>query len=159
MPPKRVNPRRIKIHHVYTFDEVARVLGVHKNTVRAWHRDGLSVITDRRPYLVTGRDLRCYLDRKRDVRKVRCAPGTIYCLKCRAPRAPAMGMVDYRPKNSTTGNLIALCTECSTTMYRCTRKTEIGHIMPGIEVSFTEPEPSIDGCSSHSLNCDKEEDR
>ena len=33
---RRFNPRRVKIHRNYTVEEVARLFGVHKNTVRDW---------------------------------------------------------------------------------------------------------------------------
>lgn len=30
------NPRRVKAHHTYTIGELARLFGLHVNTVRAW---------------------------------------------------------------------------------------------------------------------------
>ena len=46
---RRFNPRRVKVHRSYTVDEVARMFEAHKNTVRAWLRDGLKPIDQRRP--------------------------------------------------------------------------------------------------------------
>jgi DNA-binding transcriptional MerR regulator len=62
MARKRLNPRRAKIHRNYSFEEIARLFGVHKQTVRNWQKEGLSVLTAKRPYLVLGRSLRTFLD-------------------------------------------------------------------------------------------------
>ncbi len=43
MARRRVDPRRIRTHFAYTVEEAARSLGVHKNTIRAWIKDGLPV--------------------------------------------------------------------------------------------------------------------
>jgi hypothetical protein len=144
---KRINPRRIKIHHSYTMDEAARLLGVHKNTVRGWINDGLEVIDDQRPFLITGHCLKSYHESKREKRRVRCKPGTIYCLKCRTGRSPAEGMVNYQPTTKTTGDLIAICNQCGTMMYRRIRKADIGDVMPNLHVTVMEPKRSINETS------------
>ena len=41
MPARRVDPRRIKLHRLYTVDDVVRALDVHPNTVRNWIGQGL----------------------------------------------------------------------------------------------------------------------
>ena len=41
MSARRANPNAIKLHYSYTVGELAAVLGVHKNTVRNWQREGL----------------------------------------------------------------------------------------------------------------------
>ena len=38
MGKRHPNPRLIKIHRSYTVEEIAAVLGVHRNTVRQWIR-------------------------------------------------------------------------------------------------------------------------
>ena len=48
MAVRRLNPGLVKIHRSYSIDQVARTLGVHKNTVANWLKDGLSpMISDR----------------------------------------------------------------------------------------------------------------
>ena len=37
--PRNLNPNRAKIHRNYTVGEVASLLNIHKNTVRAWIKD------------------------------------------------------------------------------------------------------------------------
>jgi hypothetical protein len=54
---RRLNPRRVKVHRNYTVEEVAKLYGVHKNTVRDWLKAGLPKIDGRRPILILGRQL------------------------------------------------------------------------------------------------------
>ena len=86
--PKRITPNLAKIHRGYLVSEVAEVFGVHKNTVRAWLRDGLPVCDDQHPMLILGRDLKAYLQSKQRQRKRPCKVDEMYCLKCRAPKTP-----------------------------------------------------------------------
>jgi MerR HTH family regulatory protein len=53
--------RRIKIHRTYTVEEIARVLDVHKHTVRRWEKVGLLAIDDHRPKLFRGPDVHVFL--------------------------------------------------------------------------------------------------
>ena len=41
MGSRHPNPRLAKIHRSYSVEEIARLFRVHKNTVRAWLRQGL----------------------------------------------------------------------------------------------------------------------
>jgi len=67
-------------------------------------------------------------------------------------------MVEYKPMNNTSGNLIALCTDCGTMMYRRARKQAIEAIMPNLAIQITEAEPSIIERTPPPLNCDKMKD-
>jgi hypothetical protein len=90
------NPRRAKIHRSYTVEEVARLYEVHRNTVRQWIKQGLLVCDERRPILILGSDLTAFLTRKRAQNKRPCKQGEVYCVRCRVPQAPALGMADYK---------------------------------------------------------------
>ena len=48
------NHRLVKVHRSYSVEEISSLLGVHKNTVRAWLKQGLPPIDGRRPTLVHG---------------------------------------------------------------------------------------------------------
>ena len=66
MAQRLPNPRLAKIHRNYTVEEVARLYGVHRNTVRQWiKRDGLPICDDGRPVLILGGELAAFLTRKR----------------------------------------------------------------------------------------------
>ena len=65
MRKRRPNYRLVKIHRSYTVEEVARLFGTHKNTVRAWVKAGLPTCDSKRPTLVLGRDLAAYLQARR----------------------------------------------------------------------------------------------
>ncbi len=159
MPARRINPRRIKLHRPYSVDEVARTLSVHKNSVRGWIKGGLATVDRSRPMLILGHELRAYLESKRKTAKRPCPPGTLYCFKCRRPRAPAMGMVEATCQNASTGNLTALCGDCGTMMHRRARLDAISTIMPNLDVQIREAEPRIYERPAPSLNCDNLKDQ
>jgi excisionase family DNA binding protein len=97
-------------------EEAARVTGCAKGTIRRWIKSGgLPAITDQRPHLILGGDLADYL-KARAVSGPKLQLHECYCFRCRAPRMPALGMADYVPLTSTTGNLTALCAICTTVM-------------------------------------------
>lgn len=139
MAMRRVNPRAVKMHRSYTARELADRLGVHKNTIRHWQDAGLAPIDLSRPALFHGETVRSFLIRRNASRKRPCPPGTLYCLRCRAPRAPALGMVDYVETKRGTGNLKALCEACGATMHRRARHASLADVMPGIAVQIRQP--------------------
>jgi hypothetical protein len=153
---RRINPRRIKVHHCYTVEEAARTLGVHKNTVRGWRAKDLKPIDKRKPILFAGRDLRTFLERMNSGRKQPSPKGHFYCFRCRASRRPAMGMVDYVPITPISGNLKALCAECGTLMHRRARQADVDAVMPGIAVQIPGAQPRLSEPVSAPLNCDFE---
>lgn len=112
------NWRLVKIHRNYSVEEAAKLLRVHKNSIRDWIRRGLPVIDERRPVLILGPALREFLVQRRSKNKRPCAPGQIYCVRCRCPQHPAGGMADYKPIMATGGNLVGICPACDALMYR-----------------------------------------
>lgn len=154
MSRQLINPRAIKLHRTYSVEETARVLGVHKNSVRGWRKQGLLPIDNSRPVLFLGGDLRAFLEKRRASRKRPCRPGTLYCFRCREPRAPALGMVDWTPINAHTGNLSALCSVCETQMHRRAGRDALATVMPNLTVQITEGPSRFNGERIPSLNCD-----
>ena len=154
MAARRINPYAVKVHRSYDTGELAGCLGVHKNTVRHWQREGLKPNDTRRPLLFQGERVRAFLTARIAKRKRPCPPGTLYCFRCRQPRPPALGMVDYLAVTAASGNLRAMCTICETIMHRRVRRTALSAIMPGLDVQFGEAPPRLKGRPPPSLVCD-----
>ncbi len=152
----RVNPNRVKLHRSYSVEELARCLQVHKNTVRHWQAKGLEPIDKARPVLFQGATVRAYLAGQNASRKRPCPAGTMFCLRCREPRQPALGMVEYVPLRPASGNLRGLCQQCATLMHRRVRLVEIERTMPECTVQHMQAPPSLSGRTGPSLNCDSE---
>ena len=136
MPARRVNPNTVKLHRSYSARELATCCGVHKNTIRHWQDAGLTPLDKSRPLIFHGETVRQFLAFRNASRKRPCRPGTFYCLRCREPRAPALGMVEYVEAKPGTGNLQALCEACGATMNRRARQVALVAVMPGIAVQI-----------------------
>lgn len=154
MSAKRINPRLIKIHRSYSVEDIARTLSVHKNSVRSWIKSGLPTVDNTRPVLVLGNELKAWLENRLKANKRPCPIGTIYCFKCREPKAPALGMIEYKPMDCSSGNLNALCEACGTVMHRRIKQIDISIKMPDLDVQIREALPSIIERAQPSLNCD-----
>lgn len=132
------NPRIVKIHRSYTVEEVATLLGKHKNTVRDWIKRGLPALVEKRPTLILGGALRKFLDSKRAAGKRPCQPGEMYCFGCRAPRKPAGNMADYVPLTDTLGKLIALCPGCGKLMSQHASIAKIERFQGFLDITTTQ---------------------
>jgi len=156
MSRRRANPNLVKLHRNYTARELADRLGVHKNTVRHWQRDGLKPIDEQRPFLFTGVAVRAFLAGRYAKRKRPCPVGTLYCFGCREPRQPVARSVEYVEMRPGSGNLGAVCIECGTIMHRRVRQAAIHSVLPGLLVQIREAPPRLSGPSDPSLDCDQE---
>lgn len=153
---KRINPRLAKVHRSYSVVELADLLSVHKHTVRSWQKVGLPTVDGTRPVLIHGDEFQEWWNERRKAAKRPLRPGQFYCCKCRAPKAPALGMVEYVATNPAAGNLKALCERCDTLMHRRTRLAEIAAKMPGLAVQITEAPSSLSVRARPSPNPDKQ---
>jgi excisionase family DNA binding protein len=154
MGKRNPNPRLAKIHRTYSVEEVASLFGVHRNTVRAWVKRGLPTNDDRRPMLILGRDLVAFLHARRTKNKRICQPGELYCVRCRAPKAPAGDMADYQPVTETLGNLIAICSDCDAIIYRRVNLTKLEHVRGKLEITMPQALPHIDESAQPCVNSD-----
>jgi hypothetical protein len=135
--------------------ELANTLGAHKHTVRGWIKGGLPTVDCTRPVLVLGSDFQSWWSKRRKVGKRPLKPGQLYCFKCRQPKAPALGMVEYAASNAVTGNLKAMCETCGTMMHRRARLAAVAAVMPDLDVKRTEAPPRLMEREHPSLNADK----
>jgi hypothetical protein len=138
MRKRHPNHRLVKTHRNYTVEEIARLFGIHKNTVRSWVKTGLATIDDERPMLILGPVLIDFLKNRRAKNKRPCKPGQLYCLRCRTPKFPAGAMAEYKPVTEKFGNLIAICPDCDTMMYQRISLAKIGQICEKIDISLPE---------------------
>jgi len=130
------NPQLVKIHRSYTVEEVARLLGKHKNTVRNWVKDGLATIHDKRPMLILGLDIVAFLQARRVKNKQSCKPGQLYCVRCRVPKFPAGDMADYEPVTEKFGNLTAICPDCDSIINRRVSLARIWQVCGNLDITF-----------------------
>jgi hypothetical protein len=156
MAARYPSPRRVKLHHVYTVEELALTLGKHKHTIRRWIAEGLRTIDGRRPTMIRGADARAFLESQRSSRRRRCGPAEMYCFKCRAPKSAAGDIADLEITTATTGRLIGICPDCSTLMHRAVNPTKIDHLRTVLQVAVRTAPTRIADSSNPKLNVDLE---
>jgi Helix-turn-helix domain len=158
MKKRHLNHRLVKIHRSYTVEEVAKLFGVHKHTVRHWVKDGLTAIDDKRPMLILGQVLAAFLQARRAKNKQTCKPGELYCVRCRAPKSPAGDMAEYVPITEKFGNLTAICPDCNSLMHRNVSMARIEEFRGKIDISFPEALERLVESTRPSVNSDLEQE-
>ena len=118
MPGSRPSIRRIKRLRLYDPLEAARALGVSRQTIWRWKKQGLVCIPNHRPTLFRGADIIAFVRSRREGRKQRCGRGRLFCFRCKEPKPPAQGMLDFRADAGALGTLTAICPTCGGLMYR-----------------------------------------
>ena len=141
MAKRNQNPRLAKIHRSYKVDEIADLYGIHKNTVLNWIKQGLSTSDNKRPLMILGSDLNVFHAKRRVKNKHPCKPNEIYCMKCKIPKEPATGMVEYQSVNEKTGNIIGICPACETLMYKRISNSKIQRLSE--QMGFTIPQAHL----------------
>ena len=150
----RPNYRRVKIHRSYTVEEIARLFGVHKNTVYGWIKDGLPTCDGKRPRLVLGHHLAAFLRARRARNKQPCRPGEIDCVRCRTPKFPAGDMADYLPITEKFGNLTAICPDCNSIINQRVSAATLEQIYRKMHIAFPQAPRHITERSQPTVNRD-----
>lgn len=119
------NPNLIKIHRNYTYEELAVVFGIHKNTIAAWVKSGLPCLQERRPFLITGHDAKAFLKNRRVTKKQKCKQNEFFCMRCKAPVRPFENFVEYLPTSITKGRLTGFCERCESIINKIASKASI----------------------------------
>lgn len=152
------NYRLVKIHHNYSAEDIARLFGKHKNTVRAWLKDGLKAIDETRPVLVHGQVLAAFLKARRTAGKRPSPPGHLYCFKCREPKPPSEGVVIVQAISDRVSNVSAVCPTCGGTMYRRARNHRLKEFGADLDGTLPKAASRISAATNPSLNCDFDEE-
>jgi len=154
MRKRHPNHCRVKIHRNYSIEEVAGLFGTHKNTVRRWVKGGLPICDGRRPTLILGRDLAAFLQARRASKKQPCRPGELYCVRCRAPKAPAGDMAEYLPVTEKLGNLTAICPDCECMMNRRVSMAKLGVVQGKMSITFPQALERVSESNQPTVNSD-----
>ena len=109
---RRATIHKIKAHRVYTIDDAALCVGVTPQTMRRWAGEGLRVMSQRRPHLILGDDLRAFVKAKRASVQGALPLGSFRCLRCKGIGPPALSMLDYAPLSDRHGMLSGFCGTC-----------------------------------------------
>jgi len=124
---KRANPMAIKASLTYEVGEAAAALGKSVATIRNWKKDGLRVMSEKKPLLFLGQDLRDYIRAKSQKSKTTLSPGQLYCLSCRTAQKPRDMVVEVLPNNTQTDRLKGVCNACGGVASRIISKTKAQH--------------------------------
>lgn len=86
-------------------------------------------------------------------------PGHFYCVKCRAPKPPADGVVIVQAISDKVSNVSAVCPTCGGTMYRRASNHRLEEF--GVDSGGALPKvaPRISETTNLSLNCNFDEER
>lgn len=133
---RRPSSRSIKAHRQYTYEKAAAALGVTTQTLRAWRREGLPVLTSKIPHLIVGADLKAHLDKRNDKPSITLRQGQFKCMRCRAAVAPYGGLVDYTPLTPDRGVLSTLCAVCEGKCTKFASKTQVDQLSAILSVEI-----------------------
>ena len=116
MANRRHSARLVKRLRSYNVREAAKATGATPGTVRHWHKRGLEGVIGVYPLIFRGVDIIAFFKRRDDKRKRPCGPGRMYCFRCKEPKTPAFGEVEFWPDGPKLGTLRGLCPDCAATM-------------------------------------------
>ena len=114
----RPNFRAAKIHRTYTVGEAAKLLGVHRNTIRRWLKEnGLKKLDDQKPTIIAGVEIVRFGASRRTI-KYPCQLTEAFCFRCREPKKAALAACEIVGVTDTGCNIRLLCATCATVMHK-----------------------------------------
>ncbi len=152
---RRYNLRLIKATWPYTVQDIATLLGIHKNAVSRWMREGLQADRQQRPFLIRGDELARFLDARQKKRRTKCGIAQFYCFKCRAARDASSRRATLQTQRSGKVWLKAICDHCGTRMNKVLGLIKLQQIRSHLIISKPESEHIIE-CGEASVNGDLE---
>lgn len=138
---KKYEWHRVKIHFPYEIREAAKALDCSIATIRNWVKDGLPIVTDQKPYLIDGRDLRAFARERSEglkwVKPETNAPWNYFaCFRCKAFRKPALLMVDFIPSGPEKGRLEGICEACEATIVKFCKADKLPQCSTTLDVTY-----------------------
>ncbi|CUH65738.1 hypothetical protein TG4357_02031 [Thalassovita gelatinovora] len=115
---KRANPMSVKAAMSYEIGEAALALGKTPATIRNWIKDGLPVMSSRKPYLISGAAIREYLRAKYKSAKRPLDADQLFCPSCGCGRRPLNSLVTIQALTVPTSLLKGICEHCGGTNTR-----------------------------------------
>lgn len=138
--PRAGSTARVKSLHQYRVEEAAEAVGVTHQTIRAWIKQGLPVLTAKRPTLILGWALKDFLSQARAKRHRPLQVGEVFCLRCKEPRPLALGLAEYAPISERHGKMRALCSHCEGVCFRFVALADVPKWREVCEVAATSAE-------------------
>lgn len=152
---RRYNLRLIKATWPYTVQDIATLLGVHKNAVGRWMREGLKADRLQRPFLIRGDELARFLDARQKKRRTKCGIDQFYCFKCRGARDASSRRATLVSQRSGKVWLKAICDHCGTRMNKVLGARRLQQSRSHLIICKPESEHRIE-CGEASVNSDLE---
>lgn len=151
---RKYDLRKLVTKRSYDASELVEALGVHLQTIRQWHRDGLKPLPDTKsPYLFLGSEVKAFLNAETSKHKVTLQDGEFYCLSCRKAVKPEPESIEIKEREQKLGNgaqaiyLIAKCPKCNTPVRRFSSRVKLEEQqiarMPPKIVPQTEPSKQV----------------
>ena len=152
--------RSLKAKRAYSFDEIAELLNVHKNTVHQWKKEGMPLIdTENIPYLAMGQDIKDFLRTKLKNRKHPLQAGEFFCPKCKVPRKSIPDQISIQVTDRQLGKtqkqvfILGVCAICGQALRLFSSEAK-AQIWTKKEPSPTEQHKLINGSEDSSINAD-----
>ena len=146
--------RRIKRDMSYSPLEISDVLGVHKNTIHHWLKEGLPKLDNQKPYLIHGHELYAFLQQRKQIKRKKCQANEIYCVKCKLPREVWENVVDLIIYNDKQLMIQGLCAICANKVNKLGTTKQINNYKKQFVVQ-EQRQLRIDDTSKPSSICDK----
>lgn len=152
MANRRHSARRVKKLRTYNVREAAKATGATPGTVRQWARNGLEAVEGVYPTIFRGVDIIAFLKRRDEGRKQPCGTGRMYCLRCKEPKAPAFGEVEFWPDGPKLGTLRGLCPDCAGIMNRRSSVAKLNAAAGDLRVSMRCADSRLSGTPEPNSN-------
>jgi hypothetical protein len=142
----------MKSDRTYSVKELAEALDVAQVTIRQnWMKRGLAPIDTTRPFLFYGADVIAFLKTQKAERRRPCGPGQMFCLSCKAPRAPRSGSVTFRTTSSISFLMSGWCSVCGRPLHQRGALQYFDEVARGLTVISAEAASTLQGTKATPL--------